>query len=58
MPPRYDRPVSFLRGFLVSFSLGFLTFSVFSDCVQELKEHSRRKSLFIRDESGVWDALS
>jgi hypothetical protein len=44
--------------FLVSFSLGFLTFSVFSDCVQELKEYSRRKSLFIRDESGMWVALS
>jgi hypothetical protein len=44
--------------FLVSFSLSFLTFSVFLDCVQELKEHSRHKSLFIRDESGVWAALS
>jgi hypothetical protein len=28
------------------------------DCVQELKEYSRRKSLFIRDESGVWATLS
>jgi chromosome segregation ATPase len=43
---------------LVSFSLGFLTFLVFSNCDQELKEYSRRKSLFIRDESGVWAALS
>jgi hypothetical protein len=25
---------------------------------QELKERSRRKSLFIRNESGVWAALS
>jgi hypothetical protein len=27
------------------------------DCDQELKERSRRKSLFIRHESGVWAAL-
>jgi hypothetical protein len=51
-------PSSFSVVFLVSFSLGFLTFSVFSDCVQELKEYSHRKSLFIRDESGMWAALS
>jgi uncharacterized membrane protein len=51
-------PSSFSVVFLVSFSLGFLTFSVFSDCVQELKEHSRRKSLCIWDESGVWAVLS
>jgi hypothetical protein len=52
-------PSSFSVVFLVSFSLGFLTFSVlFLDCVQELKEYSRCKSLFIRDESGVWAALS
>jgi predicted nucleic acid-binding Zn-ribbon protein len=31
---------------------------VFLNCDQELKEYSRRKSLFIRDESGVWAALS
>jgi hypothetical protein len=37
------------------FFFGFVTFS---NCVQELKEYSRRKSLFIRDESGVWGALS
>jgi hypothetical protein len=48
-------PSAFSVVFLVSFSLGFLTFL---DCVQELKECSRRKSLFIRDESGVWGALS
>jgi hypothetical protein len=48
-------PSAFSVVFLVSFSLGFVTFS---DCVQELKEYSRRKSLFIRDESGVWGALS
>jgi hypothetical protein len=51
-------PSAFSVVFLVSFSLGFLTFSVFLDCVQELKEYSRRKSLFIRDESGVWATLS
>jgi chromosome segregation ATPase len=51
-------PLSFFVVFLVSFSLGFLTFSVFSDCVQEQKEYSRHKSLFIRDESGVWATLS
>jgi hypothetical protein len=51
-------PSAFSVVFLVSFSLGFLTFLVFSDCVQELKEYSRHKSLFIRDESGVWAALS
>jgi hypothetical protein len=51
-------PSSFFVVFLVSFSLGFFTFSIFSNCVQELKEYSRRKSLFIRDESGVWAALS
>jgi hypothetical protein len=43
---------------LVSFSLGSLIFSVFLNYDQELKEYSRRKSLFIRDESGVWAALS
>jgi chromosome segregation ATPase len=42
----------------VSFRLGFLISSVFSNYAQELKEYSRRKSLFIRDESGVWVALS
>jgi hypothetical protein len=31
---------------------------VFSNHDQELKEYSRRKSLFIRDESGVWAALA
>jgi hypothetical protein len=29
---------SFFVVFLVSFSLGFLTFSVFLNCIQELKE--------------------
>jgi hypothetical protein len=43
---------------LVSFSLGSLIFLVFSNCNQELKEYSCRKSLFIRDESSVWAALS
>jgi hypothetical protein len=28
------------------------------NCGQELKECSRRKSVFIRNESGVWAALS
>jgi chromosome segregation ATPase len=42
----------------VSFSLGFFIFLVSSSCDQELKEYSCRKSLFIRDESGVWAALS
>jgi hypothetical protein len=28
------------------------------NCGQELKERSRRKSLFIRHESGVWAALA
>jgi hypothetical protein len=52
-------PSAFSVVFLVSFSLSFLTFLVFfSDCVQELKEHSCRKSLFIRDESGMWAVLS
>jgi hypothetical protein len=51
-------PSSFFVVFLVSFSLGFLTFLVFLNCVQELKEYSRRKSLFIRDESGMWATLS
>jgi hypothetical protein len=31
---------------------------VFLNHDQELKEYSRRKSLFIRDESGVWAALA
>jgi chromosome segregation ATPase len=31
---------------------------VFSNHDQELKEYSHRKSLFIRDESGVWAALA
>jgi hypothetical protein len=35
-----------------------LIFVVFLNCDQELKEYSRHKSLFIRDESGVWAALS
>jgi sarcosine oxidase delta subunit len=48
-------PSVFFVVFFVSFSLGFVTFL---DCIQELKEYSRRKSLFIRDESGVWGALS
>jgi hypothetical protein len=43
---------------LVSFSLGSLIFLVFSNYDQELKKYSRHKSLFIRDESGVWAALS
>jgi uncharacterized protein (DUF2147 family) len=51
-------PSSFFVVFLVSFSLGFFNLFGFSDSVQELKEYSRRKSLFIRDESGVWAALS
>jgi uncharacterized sporulation protein YeaH/YhbH (DUF444 family) len=42
----------------VSFSLSFFIFLVSSSCGQELKEYSHRKSLFIRDESGVWAALS
>jgi hypothetical protein len=59
MPPRYDRPISFFRGFVgVFFPRLFNLFGFFSDCVQELKEYSRRKSLFIRDESGVWAVLS
>jgi hypothetical protein len=51
-------PSAFSVVFFVSFYLWFLTFLVFLDCVQELKEYSRRKSLFIRDESGVWVVLS
>jgi hypothetical protein len=58
MPPRYDRPVVFLRGFLGVFFPRLFNLFVFSGCVQELKEYSRRKSLFIRDESGMWVALS
>jgi hypothetical protein len=58
MPPRYVRLVSSFHGSLGVFSLGSLIFSVFSNYDQELKEYSRRKSLFIRDESGVWAALS
>jgi hypothetical protein len=36
----------------------FITFLVFLNHDQELKERSRRKSLFIRNESGVWAALA
>jgi chromosome segregation ATPase len=43
---------------LLSFSLGSQSFLVFSNHDQELKEYSRRKSLFIRDESGVWATLA
>jgi chromosome segregation ATPase len=36
----------------------FSIFLVFSNHDQELKERSRRKSIFIRNESGVWAALA
>jgi hypothetical protein len=40
------------------FSLEFFIFLVSLNRDQELKEYSRRKSLFIRNKSGVWAALS
>jgi hypothetical protein len=47
--------------FCGSFAILFPRFSIFLVFLnhdQELKECSRRKSLFIRDESGVWAALA
>jgi hypothetical protein len=41
----------FYPSFLLSFDLRF-------NCGQELKEHSCRKSLFIRHESSVWVVLA
>jgi chromosome segregation ATPase len=51
-------PSSFSMVFLVSFSLGFLTFSVFFGLRSGAEGVLPRKSLFIRDESGMWAALS
>jgi hypothetical protein len=43
--------LAFYPSFLLGSDLRF-------NCGQELKEHSRRKSLFIRHESGIWVALA
>jgi chromosome segregation ATPase len=43
--------LAFYPSFLLGSDLRF-------NCGQELKEHSRRKSLFIRHESGVWAAFA
>jgi hypothetical protein len=43
--------LAFYPPFLLGSNLRF-------NCGQELKERSRRKSLFIRHESGVWAALA
>jgi hypothetical protein len=59
MPQRYVLAyLLFCYPFAVSLSLGSQPFFVFPNHDQELKERSRRKSLFIRNESGVWEALS
>jgi hypothetical protein len=46
----------------LSFLVFYPSFLLGSDlrfnCGQDLKERSRRKSLFIRHESGVWAALA
>jgi hypothetical protein len=43
--------LTFYPSFLLSSDLRF-------NCGQELKERSRRKSLFIHHESGIWAALA
>jgi hypothetical protein len=43
--------LAFIPPFSLVLILGF-------NCGQELKERSRRKSLFIRHESGIWAALA
>jgi hypothetical protein len=48
----------FFCGSFAIFFPRFSIFLVFSNHDQELKEYSHRKSLFIRDESGVWATLA